>query len=173
MFVFGQTFGNYPISNGAWGTPQFRKQFIHKISADLSSSMASTAFGSPQGNMNLVPTAFNIDDCLNILLSGWGGTTNSAFTNTSVEDLPISTDALQNTSNGSDFYFMVLGNNFTTFKWFFFGGAASAELWMEEPQGLMTEVAFIKRFVQAVEETMTYPLPQAHFQSTTIVTIAI
>ena len=128
VFVFGQTFGNYPISNGAWGTPQYRKQFIHKISADLSSSMASTAFGSPQGNMNLVPTAFNIDDCLNILLSGWGGTTNSAFTNTSVEDLPISTDALQNTSNGSDFYFMVLGKNFTAFKYgSFFGGAASAE----------------------------------------------
>ena len=128
VFVFGQTFGNYPISNGAWGTPQYRKQFIHKISADLSSSMASTAFGSPQGNMNLVPTAFNVDDCLNILLSGWGGTTNSAFTSTSVEDLPVSPDALQDASNGSDFYFMVLGKNLTSFKYgSFFGGAASAE----------------------------------------------
>ena len=72
IFVFGQTLGNYPISSGAWGTPQYRKQFIHKISPDLSTSMGSTAFGSPQGSLNLVPTAFNIDDCLNILLSGWG-----------------------------------------------------------------------------------------------------
>ena len=114
VFVFGQTFGgSYPITNGAWGTPQYRKQFIHKISADLSTSMASTAFGSPQGDMNLVPTAFNVDDCLNILLSGWGGTTNSGFTDTRVTDLPVSPDALQDASNGSDFYFMVLGKNFT------------------------------------------------------------
>ena len=30
----------YPITAGSWGTPQYRKQFIHKIGADLSTSMA-------------------------------------------------------------------------------------------------------------------------------------
>ena len=128
VFVFGQTFGNYPITAGAWGTPQYRKQFIHKISADLSTSMASTAFGSPQGTLNLVPTAFNVDDCLNILLSGWGGVTNSGFVPTSVDQLPVSSDALQTATNGSDFYFMVLGKNFTSFDYgSYFGGAVSAE----------------------------------------------
>lgn len=128
VFVFGQTFGNYPITTGAWGTPQYRKQFIHKISADLSTSMASTAFGSPQGTLNLVPTAFNVDDCLNILLSGWGGVTNSGFVPTSVDQLPVSSDALQTSTNGSDFYFMVLGKNFTSFDYgSYFGGAVSAE----------------------------------------------
>lgn len=128
VFVFGQTFGNYPITAGSWGTPQYRKQFIHKISADLSTSMASTAFGSPQGTINLVPTAFNVDDCLNILLSGWGGVTNSGFVPTSVDQLPTSSDALQTATNGSDFYFMVLGKNFTSFKYgSYFGGASSAE----------------------------------------------
>lgn len=128
VFVFGQTFGNYPITTGAWGTPQYRKQFIHKISADLTTSLASTAFGSPQGTLNLVPTAFNVDDCLNILLSGWGGVTNSSFVPTSVDLLPVSNDALQSTTNGSDFYFMVLGKNFTNFKYgSYFGGAVSAE----------------------------------------------
>ena len=128
IFVFGQTLGNYPISSGAWGTPQYRKQFIHKISPDLSTSMGSTAFGSPQGSLNLVPTAFNIDDCLNILLSGWGGVTNSSFMPTTVDLLPVSTDALQSTTNGSDFYFMVLGKNFTSFKYgSYFGGSSSAE----------------------------------------------
>jgi hypothetical protein len=77
VYAFGQTLGNYPITAGAWGTPQYRKQFIHKISNDLTSSQASTAFGSPSGSLNLVPTAFNVDDCLNILLSGWGGVTNN------------------------------------------------------------------------------------------------
>ena len=128
VFVFGQTFGNYPITAGSWGTPQYRRQFIHKISNDLSTSMASTAFGSPQGTLNLVPTAFNVDDCLNILLSGWGGTTNNGFTNTTVTDLPTTPDALQTNTNGSDFYFMVLGKNFTSFKYgSFFGGTNSAE----------------------------------------------
>lgn len=126
LFVFGQTYGTYPITSGAWGTPQYTKQFIHKISADLATSMASTAFGSPQGTVNLVPTAFNVDDCLNILLSGWGGVTNTV--STSVSQLPVSTDALQSSTNGSDFYFMVLGKNFTTFKYgSYFGGTNSSE----------------------------------------------
>jgi len=128
VFVFGQTFGTYPISSGSWGTPQYRRQFIHKISNDLGTSMASTAFGSPQGTLNLVPTAFNVDDCLNILLSGWGGVTNNGFANTTVTDLPTTPDALQTSSNGSDFYFMVLGKNFTSFKYgSFFGGNSSSE----------------------------------------------
>jgi hypothetical protein len=128
VYVFGQTVGNYPISTGAWGTPQYRKQFIHKLSNDLTSSSASTAFGSPSGVLNLVPTAFNVDDCLNILLSGWGGVTNNGFRNTTVEQLPVSADALQTATNGSDFYFMVLTKNFSSFKYgSYFGGSTSSE----------------------------------------------
>ena len=128
VYAFGQTLGNYPITAGAWGTPQYRKQFIHKISNDLTSSQASTAFGSPSGSLNLVPTAFNVDDCLNILLSGWGGVTNNGYFPTTVEQLPVSADALQSSSNGSDFYFMVLTKNFGSFKYgSYFGGSTSAE----------------------------------------------
>jgi len=128
VYAFGQTLGNYAISTGAWGTPQYRKQFIHKLSNDLTSSSASTAFGSPSGVLNLVPTAFNVDDCLNILLSGWGGVTNNGFRNTTVEQLPVSTDALQSSTNGSDFYFMVLTKNFSSFKYgSYFGGSTSSE----------------------------------------------
>ena len=128
VYAFGQTLGNYPITAGAWGTPQYRKQFIHKISNDLTASQASTAFGSPSGSLNLVPTAFNVDDCLNILLSGWGGVTNNGYFPTTVEQLPVSADALQSSTNGSDFYFMVLTKNFGSFKYgSYFGGSTSAE----------------------------------------------
>jgi len=128
VYAFGQTLGNYPITAGAWGTPQYRKQFIHKISNDLTASQASTAFGSPSGSLNLVPTAFNVDDCLNILLSGWGGVTNNGYFPTTVEQLPVSADALQSSTNGSDFYFMVLTKNFSSFKYgSYFGGSTSAE----------------------------------------------
>lgn len=129
VYVFGQTLDNsYPISAGAWGTPQYRKQFLHKLNADLSLSMASTAFGSPQGVVNLVPTAFNVDDCLNILLSGWGGNTNNGYRSTTVDQLPVTTDAFQSTTDGSDFYFLVLGKNFQSFKYAtYFGGGQSQE----------------------------------------------
>ena len=128
VYAFGQTQGAYPISTGSWGTPQYRKQFIHKLSNDLTSSSASTAFGSPQGVQNIVPTAFNVDDCLNILLSGWGGVTNSGYFNTTVEQLPVSSDALQSSTNGSDFYFMVLSKNFGSFSYgSYFGGPTSSE----------------------------------------------
>ncbi len=90
--------------------------------------MASTAFGSPQGVLNLVPTAFNVDDCLNLLLSGWGGNTNSGYRNTTVAQLPTTPDAFQSTTDGSDFYFLVLERNFTAFKYAtFFGGTQSSE----------------------------------------------
>ena len=159
VFVFGQTFGNYPITAGSWGTPQYRKQFIHKISADLGTSMASTAFGSPQGTINLVPTAFNVDDCLNILLSGWGGVTNSGFVPTSVDQLPTSSDALQTATNGSDFYFMVLGKNFTSFEYgSYFGGLLVLSTSMAEPLALTIEDAFTKLYVPGAEVTMTFQL---------------
>ena len=54
--------------------------------------------------------------------------TNSGFVPTSVDQLPVSSDALQTATNGSDFYFMVLGKNFTSFDYgSYFGGAVSAE----------------------------------------------
>ena len=128
VYVFGQSEGTYPISTGSWGTPQYRKQFIHKLNNSLTSSLASTAFGSPTGTRNIVPTAFNVDDCLNILLSGWGGVTNNSYATTSVQQLPISADALQSSTNGSDFYFLVLTKNFASFKYgSFFGGSTSSE----------------------------------------------
>ena len=138
------------------GYPQYRKQFIHKISNDLTSSQASTAFGSPSGSLNLVPTAFNVDDCLNILLSGWGGVTNNGYFPTTVEQLPVSPDALQDASNGSDFYFMVLTKNFGTFKYGnYFGGSTSSEHVDGERADLTSAAEFTKPYVQVVAEMMT------------------
>ncbi|CAN0132986.1 unnamed protein product, partial [Chrysoparadoxa australica] len=56
------------------------------------------------------PTAFLANECGNLFLSGWGGTTNNIgpYNNGSTFNMPITDDALFPTTDGSDFYVMVL-----------------------------------------------------------------
>lgn len=128
VYVFGQTLGNYPKTPGVWSSGATR-QFIHKMSNDLSQSVFSTAFGRGSGSaMSLVPTAFNVDECLNILLSGWGGNVNQGgnYTGGNTNNLPITSDAVQTNTDGSDFYFMSLAANATTLTYAtYFGGSVS------------------------------------------------
>lgn len=128
IYVFGQSSGNYPKTSGAWSYGSSR-QFIHKFNNDLSSSIFSTAFGSSNNNnMNLVPTAFNVDECLNILLSGWGGTVNgvTGYLGGNVRGLPTTSDAAQSSTDGSDFYFMSLSANGQALTYAtYFGGNVS------------------------------------------------
>lgn len=115
VYAFGQTFGNYPITTGKYNNGN-SGQFIHKISADLSTSLWSTRIGSGDGQPDFSPTAFLVvteNNCGNIYIAGWGGVVNqsSAGGNNSSSDtrnLPTTANALRRTSvNGSDFYFAV------------------------------------------------------------------
>ena len=69
--------------------------------------------------------------CGQIYLSGWGGTTNNTNAGTvasTTAGLPISNDAFQTTTDGSDFYLMVLGENASGLVYAtFFGGDVSRE----------------------------------------------
>ncbi|MFN3315961.1 MAG: hypothetical protein ACK40K_04050, partial [Raineya sp.] len=76
VYAYGQSFGaTYPIfpaspqpyNNGNSG------QFIHKINSSLSATEWSTRVGNNNGNYNLSPTAFLVDDCRNIFIAGYGG----------------------------------------------------------------------------------------------------
>lgn len=124
IYVFGQTLGNYPQTPNTW-TYGNSRLFIHKLSPDLTSTLFSTNFGSGNGTMSLVPTAFNVDECLNILLSGWGGGVNSGsgFLGGNTRNMPITSNATQATTDGSDFYFMSLAVNASklTFATYFGG----------------------------------------------------
>ncbi|NVK03861.1 MAG: gliding motility-associated C-terminal domain-containing protein [Flavobacteriia bacterium] len=128
VYVFGQSQGNYPRTANVWGSGSPR-QFVHKFSNDLTRSIWSTAFGSTSsGGVNLVPTAFNVDECLNILISGWGGAVNnqSNYLGGNVRGLPISSDAVQKTTDGSDFYFMQIAANATALNYAtYFGGSVN------------------------------------------------
>jgi gliding motility-associated-like protein len=130
-FVIGQTKGNMPHTAGIYYN-QNGKQFVQKYSNNLSELLWSTIFGSGGSDIDISPSAFLVSDCDQIYVSGWGGTTNnlhSDYVDTSSTDgLPISADAYQSNTDGSDFYLMVLGPDASDLVYgTFFGGDDSNE----------------------------------------------
>ena len=129
VYALGQTRGPYPVSPGVYANPG-SSQFVHKLSADLSTSFWSTRLGNGNGTEDLSPTAFLVSDCKQIYISGWGGVTNNNGqpNQSTVFNFPITSDALQSTTNGSDFYLMVLNPEAVSLAYgSYFGGGASQE----------------------------------------------
>ena len=108
-YIMGTTTGSWPIVNATYNTP-FAKQFIAKLQPDLSNYVYSTTFGTVSPAPNISPTAFLVDRCDNVYVSGWGGSINTEFSyqNSGTSGLPITANALQKTTDGNDFYFFVL-----------------------------------------------------------------
>jgi gliding motility-associated-like protein len=129
VYVVGQTHGAWPVSAGVYSNPG-SSQFIQKLDHDLGTSLWSTVIGSGLGDEDISPSAFLVSDCGQIYFSGWGGVVNhyvqaSAST---TNGLPITADAFQSTTDGSDFYLMVLGEDAATLNYAtFFGGPNSHE----------------------------------------------
>ena len=139
IYVFGQTSatGNTFIYNAAWNKPK-GGQFISKITPDLSTLIWSTAFGTGKtctaswasvfgfgnGCPDISPTAFLVDVCNNIYLSGWGGYNLSGFGGTS--GLPVTLNAFQDTTDNNDYYFLVISNDASTMKYATYFGSPHA-----------------------------------------------
>lgn len=127
VFVVGQTSGPYTISPGRYSNPN-ATQFLHKFSGDLSTSLWSTRIGGAGGE-NISPSAFLVSNCDQIYFSGWAGTTNTfgaAGLISSTTGLPVTPDAYQGTTSGSDFYLMLLEAEAVSLGYAtFFGGTSS------------------------------------------------
>ncbi len=131
VFIYGQTMASNStwIVNAAYGTPN-SGMLVSKLDDGLQNIIWSTVFGTGSGEPNLSPTAFLVDVCGKIYLSGWGGTTNtSSNPNTDlVTGMETTNDAYQTATNGSDFYLMVLEDDASDIVYgSFFGGLTSAE----------------------------------------------
>ena len=112
-YITGTTTGNWPIVNAAYSNSG-AKQFISKLQPDLSSFVYSTVFGTNSAIPNLSITAFLVDRCQNVYVSGWGGKFNNdrGYPNAGTLGLPITNDAISpKTTDGNDFYFFVLEKN--------------------------------------------------------------
>ncbi len=125
VYVVGQSeAGNYPISPGVYSNNN-SGQFIQKFSADLTTSLWSTQVGSGSNQIDISPAAFLVTTCGQIYLSGWGGNVN---TNGNTNGMPITPDAFQSSTDGSDFYIMVLEADASALAYgTYFGGSASSE----------------------------------------------
>lgn len=127
VYVVGQTYGDYPVSPGVYSNPG-SGMFIHKMAASLGTSHWSTRLGNGSTDQDLSPSAFLVSDCGQIFLSAWGGLTNNIGVpqNSTTLGLPVTDDALQEDTDGSDFYLMVLapdaaGLSYATY----FGGTSN------------------------------------------------
>lgn len=110
-YIMGTTTSNsWPIVNAAFSQSK-GKQFIAKLKPDLSAYEYSTVFGSGANNPNISPIAFLVDICENVYVSGWGGDVDGNYPNSGTAGLSVTPDAIQPTTDNSDFYFFVLERN--------------------------------------------------------------
>ncbi|WP_426058184.1 gliding motility-associated C-terminal domain-containing protein [Hymenobacter sp. B1770] len=129
-YLFGQTFGAFPRTTGLFGSAN-GTQFIQKLNPDFTASLYSIAFGGrsgPSGGPNLVPTAFLVDECERVYISGWGGTVNAPNIGGSTTGLLTTPGAVQRTTDGSDFYLAQFGAGMVDLEYAtFFGQLGSDE----------------------------------------------
>ncbi len=131
VYVTGQSLGSYPVTSGVYNN-NGGKQFIHKLNSNFTSTLYSTVFGSGSSTTNISPTAFLVDICENVYVSGWGGAVNQYSPNPATQGytngMAITSDAMQSTTDGSDFYYIVLNKNAVGLLYAtYFGGNGSAE----------------------------------------------
>lgn len=129
VYVAGQSTGGYPITGSVYSNPG-SGQFIHKLTNTMDSTIWSTQVGSGRGIVDLSLSAFLVNVCGYVYLSGWGGNVNNFYrpNGTSTTGLPLTPDAFQSTTDGSDFYLMVLNNDAANLLYgSYFGGGVSSE----------------------------------------------
>lgn len=129
IYVTGQTAGTF----GSIGNVYHENgghQFITVINSSLNAIVLQSAFGSGGNFPKLSPSAFQVDRCNRVYLSGWGGGTNRShnpFTGM-VSGLYISADAFQRTTDGSDFYLIIFNKDLKSVAYAtYFGGNLSQE----------------------------------------------
>lgn len=129
-YVMGQTTGAWPVQNATWSQAG-GKQFIAKLKQDLSGYVYSTTFGTGSAQPNISPTAFLVDRCENVYISGWGGNIlpENPFPSGGTTGLSVTSDAIKPSTDGKDFYFFVLKKNATDqlFGSFFGQNGAAAD----------------------------------------------
>lgn len=125
VYVVGQSAGNMPVFNAAYSNPN-SGQFIVKLNPDLQSVVYSTVFGNSTGSINISPSAFLVDVCGNVYVSGWGANILQAVP---LSGMPVSPDAFQPTPpNGFDFYLFVLERDAASLLYAsYLGSAGSGE----------------------------------------------
>ena len=115
IFITGQTKASAStlIYNASYSTPN-SGQFIAKFNHDLNTLIWSTVFGTGSGKPNISITAFTVDVCSRVYVSGWGREWayftpyNDWASISGTKNMEVTSNAYQSTTDGQDFYVMVM-----------------------------------------------------------------
>lgn len=111
VYAAGQSEGNISRTPGTFGKDN-TSQFIIRFSPNLAVLNMATTFGNRTNDPEIAPSAFLVDKCDNIYFSGWGSPISDGVLHPlTTKDLPVSSDALQNTTDEADFYIIILGKD--------------------------------------------------------------
>lgn len=131
VYVTGFSLGSFPVQPaGIYAVPNAR-HFIQRYSSDLATLELSSTFGVANATgPSISLTAFLVDICGKIYVTGWGGVTNSSrnsFTSP-MTGLPTTSNGLQTVSDGNDMYITVFDANLSSLLYgTYFGGSSSDE----------------------------------------------
>ena len=126
VYLFGQTktMGTNLVSNAPYFVSG-ASQFIAVFDEHLTTVLRSTVIGTGKGTPDISPTAFLVDVCDKIYIAGWGSNLGGPL---STLNLPITTNAFQETTDGNDFYLMVINDSMDSMIYAtYFGGSVSSE----------------------------------------------
>lgn len=113
VFVYGQTkaTGSTMIYNANYNVPG-SGMLLARMLPDLSGLEWSTVFGTPNSEPNLSPTAFAADLCDRVYAAGWGRDFVNGYSirwnEGGTTGMETTTDAIQDTTDGMDFYIMAI-----------------------------------------------------------------
>ncbi|MEO6304047.1 MAG: PKD domain-containing protein [Bacteroidia bacterium] len=128
IYVYGQSEGNMGVVNSGTVIPYSnpnKHQFIRRYNSTLSTVNLSTVFGSNATVCDISPSAFAVDKCDNIYLSGWGGPILPPYS--AMTGMPLQSPT-QSITDGQDFYLMGLSPNAANLLYgSYFGGNQSEE----------------------------------------------
>ena len=157
VYCFGQSEGNMPVSNGVYSNPG-SKQFLQKYNKELTVLEKATVFGNGSSSTELVPTALMVSDCKEVYVSGWGGGFNDYASYKGIEDFPVTSDAIQPQTDGSDFYIIVLEEDFNEISYGSFIGNLYAEEHVDGGTSRFDRNGTIYQSVCACGSGSTFPI---------------
>ena len=124
VYTVGQTDNTFPVVNASYSSAG--STFILKLNNDLDSILYATTFGNGNLGVNYSPSAFLVDRCQNVYVSGWGG---DIISGPAMTNMPTTLNAFRTTSpNGFDFFLFVLERDAQSQLYgTYFGGNQSQE----------------------------------------------
>ncbi|MBS1623120.1 MAG: gliding motility-associated C-terminal domain-containing protein [Bacteroidetes bacterium] len=131
VYVLGQTFDTTTAftKNALYNVPK-SGQYISKFNYTLDTLIWSTRFGNGRGIPDLSPTAFLVDRCNSVYMSGWGSDFLALFgdgVSLSTQGLYVTPDAYQPHTDGNDFYVMVMKDDASAITYATYFGSSISE----------------------------------------------